>query len=157
VYGTPEPPYPIRPLVSVRADWTRHGNGEYDANFSSIWSKLINETGRWVEDYSSDLLISIDSLKDNLKEIIEEPTIHIFALRQSGVDGNTFYECRVAENKSPQDYYRRVFGVVIIPCPLVTDRDYYKDSVYIDLVDMTSDIYSHRKFMNEKNGKPWYN
>src|SRR5574344_1050262 len=44
------------------------GNGAWlsslrDCNFSSEWSRLICEAGRWCESYASDLMIDMDSVR----------------------------------------------------------------------------------------------
>ena len=131
---------------------------EYNVNITNITTKLIQETGRFVEDYASDLLIDIDAINRDLKEkgILEEPTIHICALRKSGVDGETFYYNRVRDNKSPEDYYRRVFAVVIIPGAYYSDRDFNANSVDVCLYDLTNEIYSHRKAIYKAEGREYY-
>lgn len=153
---------PINPVSTAYADFITDrmsiNYNKYDGNLSTIWSILINETGRFVEDYASDLLITIDAIKRDMSngERITEPQTYIFALRQSGVDSNSYYENNLKENVAPQHYYRKAFAVVLMPYTAFTDRNYYKDRIAIDLIDITRDIYSHRKFVNEKEGKPWW-
>ena len=38
-----------------------------NCNFSSEWSRLINEAGRWCESYASDILIDFESIKAYLE------------------------------------------------------------------------------------------
>ena len=73
---------------TVRAKGRRYlGNRRYEINESSILTKLIQEAGRWCENYASDLFIQwkyrIDS---KIEDGTIETTREIFAFRENGVD-----------------------------------------------------------------------
>ena len=83
--------------------------GKWEINYSSILTKLIQEAGRWTERYASDLFIGWTEIDGILSNPITESTSRIFAFRESGVDGDTFYENR----KSNLYYYRAVWKLEI--------------------------------------------
>lgn len=65
----------------------------YDGNISDIISKLIQDCGRFTERYNSDLFITLQSMHKELehrKQPIDKPMVYIYAMRESGVDSNSF-------------------------------------------------------------------
>lgn len=82
---------------------------KWEINYSSILTKLIQEAGRWTERHASDLFIGWEEIDEILSNPITESTSRIFAFRESGVDGYTFYE----NNKSNLYYYRAVWKLEI--------------------------------------------
>ena len=84
-----------------------------DCNFSSEWSRLICEAGRWCESYASDLMIDMDSVRAYLIGIVEgmekpENKEFWFGFRQSGVDGLSFIQSRT-EREYASHVYRAVW------------------------------------------------
>ena len=69
-----------------------------DCNFSTEWSRLINEAGRWCESYASDILIDFETIEAYLGQLANgeesEGREFWFGFRQSGVDGLSFIRSR---------------------------------------------------------------
>lgn len=118
-----------------------------DADMESRWSsamtgihsELIRATGRWTENYASDLLISLDSMRDYIintageyrrmrsdyasqEEIDAEfgPRVFLFAMRASGVDHFEYVRSQMENNMRQAAtvfdyYYRKVYAVKITP------------------------------------------
>lgn len=80
----------------------------WDINYSSILSKLINETGRFVERYASDLFISWESIKKSLANPDYTGGKYLFGLREDGVDGNSFVVSRLNNYKT---YAEKLSGI----------------------------------------------
>lgn len=83
-----------------------------NCNFSSEWSRLINEAGRWCESYASDILIDFESIKAYLERLKNgeesEGREFWFGFRQSGVDGLSFIRSRT-EREYASHVYRAVW------------------------------------------------
>lgn len=83
-----------------------------NCNFSSEWSRLINEAGRWCESYASDILIDFQSIKAYLERLKNgeesEGREFWFGFRQMGVDGKSFIESRT-EREYASHVYRAVW------------------------------------------------
>ena len=81
-------------------------------NFSSEWSRLINEAGRWCESYASDILIDFESIKAYLERLASgeesEGREFWFGFRQMGVDGLSFIQSRT-EREYASHVYRAVW------------------------------------------------
>ena len=102
---------------------TECGSKWSNLNISSITTKLIQETGRFCENYASDLLINIDRMNEHIKEMdvlkTPEKAYVAFGIRQLGVDGNAYVALRIYEGgqhasyKVISDYYRKIFCVKI--------------------------------------------
>ena len=100
---------------------TECGSKWSNLNISSITTKLIQETGRFCENYASDLLINIDRMNEHIKEMdvlkTPEKAYVAFGIRQLGVDGNAYVALRIYEGgqhasyKVISDYYRKIFCV----------------------------------------------
>lgn len=89
-------------------------------NLSSIYTKLIQDTGRFVEHYASDLLIDIkhvqeweDNVYNTMKNSYGRNTVNIpteiyyFGLRQYGVDHIDFIKCR------HNNEYRKIYKLTL--------------------------------------------
>lgn len=83
----------------------------WEINTSSILTKLIQEAGRWCESYASDLFIRWGTIQKGLETATVEPGKHVFAFRESGVDGNREYKNYpdACGSYSSCDYYRAVW------------------------------------------------
>ena len=83
-----------------------------NCNFSSEWSRLINEAGRWCESYASDILIDFQSIKAYLERLKNgeesEGREFWFGFRQMGVDNLTFIKSRT-EREYASHVYRAVW------------------------------------------------
>lgn len=96
------------------------------STMTGIHTLLIQETGRYVESYASDLLVSIEELDTALKlaglKKIKDPgykhkAIYAFALRESGVDHVDYVTSQMKNyrhNPSNFDYYyRKIYAIGI--------------------------------------------
>lgn len=79
---------------------------EYDVNYSSILTKLIQEAGRWCERYASDLFIDWCIIKKELETPACKSGNYFFGFRKDGVDGLSFILNRIAENR---ETYRSIW------------------------------------------------
>ena len=83
-----------------------------DCNFSTEWSRLINEAGRWCESYASDILIDFETIKAYLERLASgeeaEGREFWFGFRQMGVDGLSFIQSRT-EREYASHVYRAVW------------------------------------------------
>ena len=83
-----------------------------NCNFSSEWSRLINEAGRWCESYASDILIDFELIKAYLERLKNgeesEGREFWFGFRQMGVDGLSFIQSRT-EREYASHVYRAVW------------------------------------------------
>lgn len=126
----------------------------YDGNISNIISKLIQDCGRFTERYNSDLFITLQSMHKELehrKQPIDKPMVYIYAMRESGVDSNSFMVCRLNEYKDNpaalEGYYRRIYAVYLIPEQEIQSCTRPQLFVYMD--NYSSNMYSLKRILNE--------
>ena len=87
---------------------------DFDINYSSILSKLIQECGRLCERYSSDLFITWNSIEEKLKEKTMKTSVYLFGIRESGVDHNDFILSRYNTDGFLAKYqYRKIYKLDI--------------------------------------------
>ena len=83
-----------------------------NCNFSTEWSRLICEAGRWCESYASDILIDFESIKEYLDSLANGETMESrefwFGFRQMGVDHLAFIQSRT-ERESAGHVYRAIW------------------------------------------------
>ena len=83
-----------------------------DCNFSTEWSRLIYEAGRWCESYASDILIDFETIEAYLGQLANgeesKGREFWFGFRQSGVDGLGFIRSRT-EREYASHIYRAVW------------------------------------------------
>ena len=83
-----------------------------DCNFSTEWSRLINEAGRWCESYASDILIDFETIEAYLGQLANgeesEGREFWFGFRQMGVDNLAFIRSRT-EREYASHVYRAVW------------------------------------------------
>ena len=83
-----------------------------NCNFSSEWSRLICEAGRWCESYASDIFIDFESIKAYLERLASgeesEGREFWFGFRQMGVDHLAFIKSRT-EREYASHVYRAVW------------------------------------------------
>lgn len=86
-------------------------NEKYDINLSSILTKLIQDAGRFCDQFASDLIIEWDIIRNAIND---DSKNHVFAIgiRANGVDGNGYIVSHMLNDWSPH-YYRRIYGVVV--------------------------------------------
>lgn len=93
-------------------------------NLSDIATRLIQECGRFAEDYASDMLITWDNIRELCGQRYQFPDgmnfideIFTFGIRKSGVNHNAFVMNRLFETKSSSGYvfvdhvYRKILAV----------------------------------------------
>jgi hypothetical protein len=98
----------LRGEITETGTYNRIEN-KWEINYSSILTKLIQEAGRWCEYYASDLFILWESIVKKLDDGSMSSSSYVFAFRESGVDGNSWY----ANHSEDEDYYRAVWFVDI--------------------------------------------
>ena len=94
-----------RPESIVETGYSVESYGKfvrYDANLSSIFTRLIQEAGRWCESYASDILIEIDSIKEQAER--GKPGRFVLGFRQFGVDNASFIESRLKNDPYGKEY-----------------------------------------------------
>lgn len=126
----------------------------YDGNLSDIISRLIQDCGRFTERYNSDLFITLQSMHRELEHRehpIDKPIIYIYAMRESGVDSNSFLFCRLNEYKDNpvalEGYYRRIYAVYLIPESEI--QSCIKPQLFVYMDDLSSSIYALKRILNE--------
>ena len=132
----------------------KSGTLYYEINLSTEFTKLIQDSGRFAENFASDILIDIDSIENQLKnrnEILTEPFAQMIAIRQSGVDGTGFYVANLQQNTN-SDHYRKIYIFLIIPTEGYSD-DRIGSRIITCLKDITNDYYSQasdlQKYLNK--------
>lgn len=63
---------------------------DFEINYSSILTKLIQECGRLCESYASDLFITWSSIERKIEEKTMKTSVYLFGIREMGVDHNEF-------------------------------------------------------------------
>lgn len=91
-------------------------SGKYDINTSGILTRLIQEAGRFCENYASDLFIDWESVENRIKsdDKIFMSTF-LFGFRQNGVDHSTFILSRYNGGmySNPESEYRSMWRLDI--------------------------------------------
>ena len=91
-----------------------HGR-DFDINYSSILTRLIQECGRLCESYASDLFITWNSIVRKLEEKTIETSSYLFGIREMGVDHNEFVLSRYNNNGYHAKYeYRKIYRLDVI-------------------------------------------
>lgn len=65
-------------------------NGKTNINTSSIWTRLIQEAGRWCKDYASDLLYDYEKIAKKVETASLQTESYLFGFREYGVDHDNF-------------------------------------------------------------------
>lgn len=87
---------------------------DFDINYSSILTKLIQECGRLCESYASDLFIDWNSIVQKLEDKTMETSTHLFGIREMGVDHNEFVLMRYNNYTHARHEYRKIYRLNII-------------------------------------------
>lgn len=109
-------------------------HGRNEINMSSIYTKLIQDAGRYCENFASDLLYDIDRIKNIIKSG-KSGTAYI-GFRDNGVDGNEYISVR--EPDEIDSVYHAIYRVEIAQ----TEDDYYERKI---IVTLNKVYYSHTK------------
>ena len=127
-----------------------------EINMSEIYTKLIQETGRFVEYYSSDLLYDIKDIEKELDKAFDNEgfdTIILVGLRESGVDAKRAVMHKLLETKDgiygylyPTKVYRKVYALRI------TSYNTLPGTACVNLYDVTHSLY---RLADEDEGADW--
>ena len=106
----------------------------FDLNYSSILTKLIQECGRLCESYASDLFITWNEIVDKLKEKTMETSTYLFGIREMGVDHNDFVLMRYNhEGCCAKQEYRKIYRLdVLVDDDLTKMKLYEIDRPYME-------------------------
>lgn len=99
-------------------------NGKTTINMSSIYTKLIQEAGRFCDAYASDLLYDINTIEECIE--MQKSTTRYIAFRKYGVDGNSSIEIRTPYGMAE---YRAIYQVDIE----FSDDNYYDKTIIVRL------------------------
>ena len=75
-------------VITTEGKWTRNWSGELEwyINDSDILTRLIQEAGRFCENYASDLFYDWEAVRKNYKDIEFYERTFLFGFRKDGVD-----------------------------------------------------------------------
>lgn len=105
---------------------------EYDINIHEIISLLIQNAGRLCDSYASDIIYSIDTIREGINDDRINETF-IVAIHASGVDGiKRLIGCMNHERWS-EDKYRCIYGIRV-------NHDNDNNEVIVELRDIKSQI-----------------
>ncbi|MBQ6520571.1 MAG: hypothetical protein IJI14_17820 [Anaerolineaceae bacterium] len=83
---------------------------EIDVNFSDIFTRLIQEAGRYCEHYASDLYYSLRSIDDSLRDASIGTHSQLFGFREMGMDSTSFIMSAAEEDYCNFSYrYRSIW------------------------------------------------
>ena len=99
-------------------------NGKTTINMSSIYTKLIQEAGRFCDAYASDLLYDINTIEAYIER--QKSTTRYIAFRRHGVDGNGLIEVKMPYEIAE---YRAIYQVDIE----FSDDNYYDKTIIVRL------------------------
>lgn len=118
--------------MTYRTDIIEAYGRDFDINYSSILTRLIQECGRLCESYASDLFITWDGVVQKLKEKTMETSTHLFGIREMGVDHNEFVLSRYNNNGCYAKHeYRKIYRLdVIVEGDLIRMELYEIDRPY---------------------------
>lgn len=101
--------------MTYRTDIIEAYGRDFDINYSSILTRLIQECGRLCESYASDLFITWNGIIQKLKEKTMETSAYLFGIREMGVDSNEFVISRYNNYGSyARHEYRKIYRLDII-------------------------------------------
>lgn len=109
--------YIKREIDKATGEWKTEnpltGGGEWNINYSSILSFLINVAGRVCKNFSADLFIDWERIKRNLKDPAYKGEKYLFGFRELGVDHAPYVLARYnsGEEKEIKELYVLVITV----------------------------------------------
>ena len=122
--------------MAYRTDIVEAQGRDFDINYSSILTKLIQECGRLCESYASDLFITWSGIVQKLEEKTMKTSTYLFGIREMGVDGNDFVINRYNNNG-----YNTIFEY----------RKIYRLNVFVDDDLIRMELYEIEKPYLERN------
>ena len=100
---------------------------DFDINYSSVLTKLIQECGRLCESYASDLFITWNGIYQKIKEKTMETSVYLFGIREMGVDHNEFVVSRYNNNGCYAKYeYRKIYRLDVVVSGDVIKMELYE-------------------------------
>lgn len=101
----------------IRADgyWSSCEN-QWDVNYSSILTRLIQSAGRFCKNYASDLFIdwmNIESQLTGENTYYEDKYEYLFGMRKQGVDHASYILSNANNGKCLSDYYSEIFKLTV--------------------------------------------
>ena len=88
---------------------------DFNINYSSILTKLIQECGRLCENYASDLFIDWSVIDERLREKTIETSTYLFGIREDGIDHNSFILSRYNNSGCHAKYeYRKIYRLDVV-------------------------------------------
>lgn len=100
-------------------------------NMSNLYTKLIQEAGRFCDCYASDLIYDIDAIREAIDN--HKSRKFYMGFRESGIDHNSFIECRTPSEIRD---YRVIWKLTL----KFTEDDYYDYKITATLCKV---YYSH--------------
>lgn len=101
--------------MAYKTDIVEAYGRDFDINYSSILTRLIQECGRLCESYASDLFITWNGVTQKLKEKTMETSVYLFGIREMGVDHNEFVLNRYNNNGHyARHEYRKIYRLDVI-------------------------------------------
>ena len=101
--------------MTYRTDIIEAYGRDFDINYSSILTRLIQECGRLCESHASDLFITWNGIIQKLKEKTMGTSVYLFGIREMGVDSNEFVINRYNNYGSyARHEYRKIYRLDII-------------------------------------------
>lgn len=111
-------------MYTIEKDFSRIAYGtktteafgrDFEINYSSILTKLIQECGRLCESYASDLFIIWNGIARKLEKKAMETSAYLFGIREMGVDHSEFILSRYNNNGCYANYeYRKIYRLDVI-------------------------------------------
>ena len=110
-------------MYTIEKDFSRIAYGtktteafgrDFEINYSSILTKLIQECGRLCESYASDLFVDWNGIQQKLKEKTMETSAYLFGIREMGVDHSEFVLSRYNNNSHAYYEYRKIYRLDVI-------------------------------------------
>lgn len=110
---------------------------EYSICLSNIFSRLIQDAGRFCDRCASDVLFAIDAIKKTVDDV-HANEILLVGIRDGGVDTTGFIAEKLLGNCWQPYYYRRIYGIKISHTP---------DDVSVEMRNIKSaiEIFTYRR------------
>ena len=121
----------IKPIVTEGSTSYYSDRNGIEINYSSILTRLIQEAGRYCEDYASDLFIDWSSINDKLIEGTIESETKLFGFREHGVDHINFIFDRA--HNSPRIYQYEYRSIWRLDIEVTADENYWWHKVKKDV------------------------
>ena len=121
----------IKPIVADGSTSYYGDRNAIEINYSSILTRLIQEAGRYCEDFASDLFIDWKIIDDALLQGNIESETKLFGFRQYGVDHINFVFSQA--HNSPRLYQYEYRSIWRLDIEVTTDENYWWHKVKKDV------------------------